>query len=416
MEVTIAQSAPAPLDVDAIRQEFPILHQDVRGKPLVYLDNAATTQKPLAVIDRLTEYYTTINANVHRGVHTLSQKATDAFESAREAVRSYLNAADDREVIFVRGTSEAINLVAHGYGRSRLEPGDEIIISAMEHHSNIVPWQMVCEETGAKLRVIPMTDSGELLLEEYARLLTPRTRLVSVVYVSNSLGTVNPVREITAMAHQAGALVMLDGAQAVQHLPVDVQELGCDFFAFSGHKLYGPTGIGVLWGRQEALEEMAPYQGGGEMIRTVTFEKTTYNDLPHRFEAGTPDIAGVVALEAALEWVSAVGLDRIAAHEADLVEYATTSLSFNRRVQLIGEAKERSSVVSFVMEAAHPHDIGTILDSEGIAVRTGHHCTQPVMDRLGIAATARASFAVYNTRDEVDALVSGVNKVAEVLG
>jgi cysteine desulfurase / selenocysteine lyase len=414
--VSIAQGAPAPLDVDAIRQEFPILHQDVRGKPLVYLDNAATTQKPQAVIDRLTEYYTTINANVHRGVHMLSQKATDAFESGREAVRAYLNARDDREVIFVRGTSEAINLVAHGYGRNRLEPGDEIIISSMEHHSNIVPWQMVCEETGAKLRVIPMTDSGELLLEEYARLLSPRTKLVSVVHVSNSLGTVNPVREVTAMAHQVGALVMLDGAQAVQHIPVDVQELGCDFFAFSGHKLYGPTGIGVLWGRQEVLEDMAPYQGGGEMIRTVTFEKTTYNELPHRFEAGTPDIAGVVALEAALEWVSSVGLDRIAAHEADLVEYATQSLSFNRRVQLIGEAKERASVVSFVMEAAHPHDIGTILDSEGIAVRTGHHCTQPVMDRLGIAATARASFAVYNTRDEVDALVSGVNKVAEVLG
>ena len=414
--MSIAQGAPAPLDVDAIRQEFPILHQDVRGKPLVYLDNAATTQKPQAVIDRLTEYYTTINANVHRGVHMLSQKATDAFESGREAVRAYLNARDDREVIFVRGTSEAINLVAHGYGRNRLEPGDEIIISSMEHHSNIVPWQMVCEETGAKLRVIPMTDSGELLLEEYARLLSPRTKLVSVVHVSNSLGTVNPVREVTAMAHQVGALVMLDGAQAVQHIPVDVQELGCDFFAFSGHKLYGPTGIGVLWGRQEVLEDMAPYQGGGEMIRTVTFEKTTYNELPHRFEAGTPDIAGVVALEAALEWVSSVGLDRIAAHEADLVEYATQSLSFNRRVQLIGEAKERASVVSFVMEAAHPHDIGTILDSEGIAVRTGHHCTQPVMDRLGIAATARASFAVYNTRDEVDALVSGVNKVAEVLG
>jgi cysteine desulfurase/selenocysteine lyase len=414
--MSIATDIPTRLDVGAIRQEFPILAQEVRGKPLVYLDNAATTQKPKAVIERLTEYYTTINANVHRGVHTLSQKATDAFESGREAVRSYINAVDDREVIFVRGTSEAINLVAHGYGRQRLEPGDEIIISAMEHHSNIVPWQMVCEETGAKLRVIPMTDSGELLLEEYARLLGPRTRLVSAVYVSNSLGTVNPVREITAMAHQAGALVMLDGAQAVQHLPVDVQELGCDFFAFSGHKLYGPTGIGVLWGRQELLEGMAPYQGGGEMIRTVTFEKTTYNDLPHRFEAGTPDIAGVVALEAALEWVSAVGLDSIAAHEADLVEYATTSLSFNRRVRLIGEAKERSSVVSFVMEAAHPHDIGTILDSEGIAVRTGHHCTQPVMDRLGIAATARASFAVYNTRDEVDALVSGVNKVAEVLG
>ena len=414
--MSIATDIPTRLDVGAIRQEFPILAQEVRGKPLVYLDNAATTQKPKAVIERLTEYYTTINANVHRGVHTLSQKATDAFESGREAVRSYINAVDDREVIFVRGTSEAINLVAHGYGRQRLEPGDEIIISAMEHHSNIVPWQMVCEETGAKLRVIPMTDSGELLLEEYARLLGPRTRLVSAVYVSNSLGTVNPVREITAMAHQAGALVMLDGAQAVQHLPVDVQELGCDFFAFSGHKLYGPTGIGVLWGRQELLEGMAPYQGGGEVIRTVTFEKTTYNDLPHRFEAGTPDIAGVVALEAALEWVSAVGLDSIAAHEADLVEYATTSLSFNRRVRLIGEAKERSSVVSFVMEAAHPHDIGTILDSEGIAVRTGHHCTQPVMDRLGIAATARASFAVYNTRDEVDALVSGVNKVAEVLG
>jgi len=386
------------------------------GKPLVYLDNAATTQKPRAVIDALTNYYTTTNANVHRGVHMLSQKATDAFESGREAVRSYLNARDDREVIFTRGTTEAINLVAHGVGRKRLEPGDEIIISAMEHHSNIVPWQMVCEETGAKLRVIPMTDDGELLLEEYARMLNPRTRLVSVVYVSNSLGTVNPVREITAMAHQAGALVMLDGAQAVQHLPVDVQELDCDFFAFSGHKLYGPTGIGALWGRQELLEDMAPYQGGGEMIRTVTFEKTTYNALPARFEAGTPDIAGVVGLEAAVNWVADVGLDNIAAHEADLVDYAAKSLSFNRRVRLIGEAKERASVVSFVMEAAHPHDIGTILDSEGIAVRTGHHCTQPVMDRLGIAATARASFAVYNTREEVDALVSGVNKVAEVLG
>lgn len=407
--------APDTLDVHAIRREFPILGQEVRGKPLVYLDNAATTQKPLAVIDALTNYYTTINANVHRGVHMLSQKATDAFESGREAVRAYLNARDDREVIFVRGTTEAINLVAHGVGRS-LEPGDEIIISAMEHHSNIVPWQMVCEETGAKLRVIPMTDSGELLLEEYARMLNPRTRFVSVVYVSNSLGTVNPVREITAMAHQAGALVMLDGAQAVQHVPVDVQELDCDFFAFSGHKLYGPTGIGVLWGRQEVLEDMAPYQGGGEMIRTVTFEKTTYNTLPHKFEAGTPDIAGVVGLEAAVNWVSSVGLENIAAHEADLVDYAVTSLSFNARVRLIGEAKQRASVVSFVMEAAHPHDIGTILDSEGIAVRTGHHCTQPVMDRLGIAATARASFAVYNTREEVDALVSGVNKVAEVLG
>lgn len=409
-------NAPDALDIHAIRREFPILGQQVRGKPLVYLDNAATTQKPLAVVDALTHYYTTINANVHRGVHMLSQKATDAFESGREAVRAYLNARDDREVIFVRGTTEAINLVAHGYGRKRLEPGDEIIISAMEHHSNIVPWQMVCEETGAKLRVIPMTDAGELLLEEYARMLNPRTRLVSVVYVSNSLGTVNPVREITAMAHQAGALVMLDGAQAAQHVAVDVQELDCDFFAFSGHKLYGPTGVGVLWGKQEVLEEMAPYQGGGEMIRTVSFDKTTYNDLPHKFEAGTPDIAGVVGLEAALNWVSSVGLDNIAAHEADLVDYATKSLSFNARVRLIGEAKERASVVSFVMEAAHPHDIGTILDSEGIAVRTGHHCTQPVMDRLGIAATARASFAVYNTREEVDALVSGVNKVAEVLG
>jgi len=413
--LSIATPGPC-FDVQAVRSEFPILEQEVRGKPLVYLDNAATTQKPRAVIDALTNYYTTTNANVHRGVHMLSQKATDAFESGREAVRSYLNARDDREVIFTRGTTEAINLVAHGVGRKRLEPGDEIIISAMEHHSNIVPWQMVCEETGAKLRVIPMTDDGELLLEEYARMLNPRTRLVSVVYVSNSLGTVNPVREITAMAHQAGALVMLDGAQAVQHLPVDVQELDCDFFAFSGHKLYGPTGIGALWGRQELLEDMAPYQGGGEMIRTVTFEKTTYNALPARFEAGTPDIAGVVGLEAAVNWVADVGLDNIAAHEADLVDYAAKSLSFNRRVRLIGEAKERASVVSFVMEAAHPHDIGTILDSEGIAVRTGHHCTQPVMDRLGIAATARASFAVYNTREEVDALVSGVNKVAEVLG
>ena len=413
--MSIATPGPC-FDVQAVRSEFPILEQEVRGKPLVYLDNAATTQKPRAVIDALTNYYTTTNANVHRGVHMLSQKATDAFESGREAVRSYLNARDDREVIFTRGTTEAINLVAHGVGRKRLEPGDEIIISAMEHHSNIVPWQMVCEETGAKLRVIPMTDDGELLLEEYARMLNPRTRLVSVVYVSNSLGTVNPVREITAMAHQAGALVMLDGAQAVQHLPVDVQELDCDFFAFSGHKLYGPTGIGALGGRQELLEDMAPYQGGGEMIRTVTFEKTTYNALPARFEAGTPDIAGVVGLEAAVNWVADVGLDNIAAHEADLVDYAAKSLSFNRRVRLIGEAKERASVVSFVMEAAHPHDIGTILDSEGIAVRTGHHCTQPVMDRLGIAATARASFAVYNTREEVDALVSGVNKVAEVLG
>jgi cysteine desulfurase/selenocysteine lyase len=404
------------LDVARVRQDFPILAEQINGKPLVYLDSAATSQKPQVVIDTLTRYYTSQNANIHRGVHTLSQHATEAYEATRSKVRRLLNAQDDREIIFVRGTTEGINLVASTFGRANVGPGDEIIITAMEHHSNIVPWQILCEEKGAHLRVIPMNDDGEILMEEYEKLLSPRTRLVSVVHVSNSLGSILPIKRIVELAHRQGAPVLVDGAQSAPHMDVDVQELGCDFFACSGHKLYGPTGIGVLYGRAKLLEAMPPYQGGGEQIKSVTFEKTIYNDLPYKFEAGTPHIAGVIGLGAAIDYVTALGFDRIAAHEQELLEYGTRRLLGIGGLRLIGTAREKASILSFVLDGIHPHDVGTILDAEGIAIRTGHHCTQPVMERFGIPATARASLAFYNTREEIDALVKGIDRVFEVFG
>jgi cysteine desulfurase / selenocysteine lyase len=409
------RNAPV-LDVARLRADFPILAQKVGDKPLVYLDNAATTQKPRAVLEAMDAYYATTNANVHRGVHHLSQKATDLFEQARAAVQRFIHAESPSEIVFTRGTTEAINLVASSFGQLSVRAGDEILITGMEHHSNIVPWQLLCERTGAALRVVPITDDGELDLDAFERLLTERTRLVGVVHLSNALGTLNPVERLVPLAHAAGAKVLLDGAQAVSHLPVDVQALGCDFYAFSGHKLYGPTGIGVLYGKRALLQQMPPYQGGGEMIRSVTFEKTTFADPPARFEAGTPDIAGAIGLHAALEYVSGVGLEAIAAHEAELTRYGLEALREVPGVRLVGTARERASVLSFVMQGVHPHDIGTILDLEGVAVRTGHHCAQPVMARFGVPATARASVALYNTRDELDALVRALHKVREVFG
>jgi cysteine desulfurase/selenocysteine lyase len=411
---TAQEKVCKPFDVARVREDFPILKQQVYGKPLVYLDNAATSQKPQVVIDTLLRYYTTENANVHRGVHSLSQQATQDYEDARAKVRRLLNAAEDREVIFVRGTTEGINLVANSYGRQHIGEGDEIVISAMEHHSNIVPWQILCQERRARLRIIPMNDAGELLMDEYRKLLGPRTKLVSIVHVSNSLGTINPIQQIVAMAHSHGVPVLVDGAQSAPHMAVDVRKLGCDFFVFSGHKLYGPTGIGVLYGKADLLESMPPYQGGGDMIRSVTFEKTLYNTLPYKFEAGTPDISGAIGLGAAVDYVMGVGFDAIAAHEQELLEYGTQRLSAISGLRIIGTAREKANILSFVLEGIHPHDIGTILDSEGIAIRTGHHCTQPVMDRFGVPATARASLAFYNTRAEIDALVKGIDKVIEV--
>ena len=402
------------LDVARIREDFPILNHQVHGKQLIYLDNAATSQKPQIVIDTLNRYYNTENANVHRGIHSLSQLATQEFEDARSKVRRLLNASDDREIIFVRGTTEGINLVAQSYGRQNVGEGDEIIVSAMEHHSNIVPWQILCEERGARLQVIPMNDAGELLMDEYEKLLSPRTKLVSVVHLSNSLGTINPVEQIVEMAHSRGARVLLDGAQSTPHMAVDVRKIDCDFFAFSGHKLFGPTGVGVLYGKADLLDSMPPYQGGGDMIKSVTFEKTTYNSLPYKFEAGTPNIAGVIGLGAAIDYVTNVGLERISAYESELLEYGTRRLSSIGGLRMIGTAKEKAGILGFVLGDIHPHDIGTILDSEGIAIRTGHHCTQPVMERFGIAATARASVALYNTREEIDTLVKGIDKVLEV--
>ena len=401
-------------DVEKIRADFPILRTKVHGHPLVYLDNAATSQKPQAVIDALVRYYEGENANIHRGVHYLSQIATEAFEQARETVRAFVNAADAKEIIFTRGTTEAINLVAQTYGRVHVGAGDEVLITAMEHHSNIVPWQMLCEEKGAKLRIAPMNDEGELLLEKYEKLLSPRTKIVAVSHVSNALGTINPLKQMIAAAHALGIPVVVDGAQAVPHLKVDLQDLDADFYAFSGHKMYGPTGIGVLYGKAALLEAMPPYQGGGDMISSVTFEKTIYNKLPHKFEAGTPDMAGVAGLKAAIEYMNGVGIGKIAAHEQNLLVYATEIVGSLPGVRLIGTAREKASVLSFVLDEVHPHDIGTILDQEGIAVRTGHHCAQPVMERFGIPATVRASFAVYNTKGEVDALVRGIRKVHEV--
>ena len=402
------------LDVERVRKDFPILEQRVRGKPLVYLDSAATSQKPRAVIDAIASYYLQDNANVHRGVHLLSERATQAYEDSRGRVKRFINAAHEHEIIFVRGTTEAINLVAQTYGKSRVRAGDEILITAMEHHSNIVPWQMLCEEKGAVLRVAPIDDDGQLLLDELERLIGPRTRLLALAHVSNALGTINPLRRIVEMAHGRKVPVLLDGAQAVPHLAVDVQALGCDFYAFSGHKLFGPTGIGVLYGKSELLEEMPPWQGGGDMISSVTFEKTTYNKLPYKFEAGTPDIAGAIGLGAAIDYVSALGLSAIAAHEHDLLAYATEALRQVPGLRLVGTAKEKASVLSFLLGDVHPHDIGTVLDREGIAIRTGHHCAQPLMRRLGVAATARASLAFYNRREDVDALVAGLHKVREV--
>jgi cysteine desulfurase/selenocysteine lyase len=415
LPVTRGAARPA-FDARKVRQDFPILKLKVYGKPLVYLDNAATTQKPRAVIEALERFYSSSNSNIHRGLHRLSERATAAYEEARVKAQRFLNAADSREIVFVRGTTEAINLVAQSFARKRVGTGDEILISTIEHHSNIVPWQLVCEEAGARLRVIPVDDRGDLLLDEYAKLLGPRTRLVSVVHVSNALGTVNPVKAIIDRAHARGVPVLLDGAQAAPHLRVDVRDLDCDFYAFSGHKTYGPTGVGVLYGKAALLEAMPPYQGGGDMISSVSFAKTTYNRLPFKFEAGTPNVAGVVGLGAALDYLEALGLEGRSAHESDLLTYATEAVAAIPRVRLIGTAREKASVLSFVLEGVHPHDIGTILDREGIAIRAGHHCTMPLMERFGVPATARASFAFYNTREEVDALVRGIHKVIEVFG
>jgi len=414
LDVTTAQAPLGAYDPQKIRANFPILCQQVNGKPLVYLDNAATTQKPRAVIDAITRYYEADNANIHRGVHYLSQHATQRYENSRETVRRFLNAAEPSEIVFVRGATEGINLIAQTLGRTRVRAGDEVLITAMEHHSNIVPWQILCEEKGAMLRVAPINDAGELILDEFARLLGPRTKIVAVPHVSNALGTINPLRQMVELAHRHNAVVVVDGAQAVPHLAVDVRALDCDFYVFSGHKLYGPTGIGVLYGKSALLNAMPPYQGGGDMILSVTFEKTTYNKIPHKFEAGTPDVSGVIGLAAAINYVNELGLDRIEAHERDLLRQATESLSTIPGIRLIGTAKEKASVLSFVMDGIHPHDIGTILDQEGIAIRTGHHCAQPVMERFGIPATARASFAFYNTREEVNALVKGIDRVREV--
>jgi cysteine desulfurase/selenocysteine lyase len=399
-----------------VREDFPILKQTIHGKPLVYLDNAATTQKPRAVLDALARYYAEDNANIHRGVHLLSERATRHYEEARVKVKRFLHAADAHEIIFVRNATEGVNLVAQTYGRRHFKEGDEVIISAMEHHANIVPWQMLCEEKGAVLRVIPINDDGELLLDEYEKLLGPRTKFVSVVHMSNALGTINPVERIVALAHQHGVPVLIDGAQAAYHVKVDVRALDCDFYVFSGHKLYGPTGIGVLYGKARLLEEMPPYQGGGDMIRYVSFEKTIYNSLPYKFEAGTPHIAGGIGLGAAIDYLEGLGMDQLAIHEHDLLVYGTEALEEIPGLRLIGTAREKASVLSFVLGDIHPHDVGTILDQEGIAVRTGHHCAQPVMQRFGVPATARASLACYNTPEELDALVRGIHKVREVLG
>jgi cysteine desulfurase/selenocysteine lyase len=411
---TLTTDIEAGFDVERIREDFPVLKQTIHGKPLVYLDNAATAQKPQAVIDAIVKFLSIDCANIHRGVHELSQRSTAAYEETRAKMKRFLNARSRNELIFVRGTTEGINLVASSWGHKNVREGDEIVVSAMEHHSNIVPWQMLCEATGAKLRVIPIDDRGELILEEYARLLNPRTKMVAVAHVSNALGTINPVKEIVAMAHRAGALALVDGAQAAPHLRVDVQALDADFYALSGHKMVGPTGIGILYGKTKLLNAMPPYQGGGDMIKSVTFEKTTYNDLPYKFEAGTPNIAGGIGLGAAVDYLSHIGLDRIAAYEHELLLYGTEALAEIPGLRIIGTAREKAAVLSFVIEGIHPHDIGTVLDRLGIAVRTGHHCAQPVMDRFGVPATTRASLAFYNTKGEIDALVAGLHKVKEV--
>jgi cysteine desulfurase/selenocysteine lyase len=413
---TATAAGAAALDTERIRADFPSLHQEAHGHPLVYLDNAATTQKPRTVIDAVTDFYERDCSNVHRGVHLLSQRATVAYEQARTAVKNHLGAADSREIVFTRSTTESINLVAWSFVRPRLGAGDEVLISNMEHHSNIVPWQLLCEEKGATLKVVPIDDDGDIVLEEYERLLSDRTKIVGVVQVSNALGTVNPVRTMVEMAHARGVPVLVDGAQALPHLPVDVVELDCDFFVCSAHKAYGPTGIGALYGKREHLLEMVPYQGGGDMILSVSFDRTTYNEPPHRFEAGTPNIEGAIGFAAALEYIDHLGLESIATHETALLTTATGAVLEVPGVRLVGTAREKASVLSFVMDGVHPHDIGTILDTEGVAVRAGHHCAQPVMARYGLSATVRASFGLYNSEQEIDALVAGLKKVREVFG
>jgi cysteine desulfurase / selenocysteine lyase len=403
-------------DVERIRKDFPALHQEVHGKPLVYLDNAATSQKPQAVIDALVAYYTFDNSNVHRGVHRLSERATEAYEGARTRIQRHLNAPSPREIVFVRQATEGINLVMASYGRQFVGAGDEIVISAIEHHANIVPWQMLCEEKGARLRVVPIDDRGDLLMEEYTGLLGPRTKLVAITQVSNALGTVTPIKEIIGLAHQQGIPVLVDGAQAVPHQPVDVRDLDCDFYVFSGHKAYGPTGIGVLYGKEQWLERMPPFQGGGDMIKSVTFEKTTYNELPYKFEAGTPHIAGAVGLAAGLEYIAGLGLDQIRDYEHELLAYGTELLSAIPGVRLIGTARHKAAVLSFVLDRVHAHDLGTILDQQGVAVRAGHHCAMPVMQRFGVAATARASMAFYNTRAELETLAAAIERAREIFG
>ena len=403
-------SRPA-LDVEALRRDFPILARKIHGHPLVYLDNAATTQKPESVIEAVADMYRRSYANIHRGVHALSVEATDAYEQAREKVRTFVNAAETREIVFVRGTTEAINLVAQTFGRQRVGEGDEVVVTALEHHSNIVPWQLLCDEKKARLKVLPIDRSGEVRVEELERLLTPRSRVVSIAHVSNALGTLVPVRRIVEIAHARGVPVLVDGAQAVPRLAVDVRELGCDFYAFSAHKMYGSTGVGVLYGRAELLDAMPPYQGGGDMISSVTFEKTTWNVLPYKFEAGTPNIAGAIGLGAAIDYLAKVGIENVTAYEKDLLDYATPLLTALPGLNVIGTAREKIGVLSFTLDGIHPHDIGTVLDQEGIAIRTGHHCAQPVMEFFGIPATARASLALYNTRADIDALVEGIRKV-----
>jgi cysteine desulfurase / selenocysteine lyase len=413
--MSVSLFIPKPLDINAVRNQFPVLLREVKGKPLIYLDNAATSQKPEIVLDALAQYYTRYNANIHRGIHSLAEEATAAYESSRDTIRSFIGAAHREEIIFTRGTTESINLVAYSWGRKNIKAGDEIVISNMEHHSNIVPWQLLCEEKNAVLKVIPVNDNGELILEEYERLLNSKTRLVSIVHASNALGTINPIKKIISLAHAAGALCLVDGAQSAVHLDIDVCELDCDFFAFSAHKLYGPTGVGVLYGKKEILNSMPPFMGGGEMIKEVTLQKTVFNDLPYKFEAGTPNIADVIAFKSAIEFVLSLGRDRIRMHELDLLGYAQYELEKIPGLRIVGKAEEKVSVISFVLEGAHPQDIGILLDNRGIAVRTGHHCAQPLMDRFCIPGTARASFAVYNTRQEIDELVKALHRVVKML-
>lgn len=417
MSTVVTTQTPANrprIDIQAVRSDFPILQETVHGKPLVYLDNAATSQKPRVVIETINRYYEAENSNIHRGVHYLSSEATEAYEEARKKVRRFINAASEKEILFVRGTTEAVNLVAQSYGRTYLQAGDEVLISHMEHHSNIVPWQLLRDQTGIVLKVIPIDERGELRMDEFERLLTPRTKLVSIVHVSNSLGTINPVKAVIESAHRLGVPVMLDGAQAIQHMPVDVRELGCDFYAFSGHKMFGPTGVGILYGCEKWLDRMPPYQGGGDMIRSVSFDRTTYNDLPHKFEAGTPNISGGIGLGAAIDYLEHIGLAAIAEYEHYLLSYGTEALSSIPELRIVGTARKKASVLSFTLDHIHPHDVGTMLDLEGIAIRTGHHCTQPVMQHFGIPATSRASMAFYNTREEIDQLVQAIHKVIKV--